>query len=93
MPHHQNCLLGMHDTNYDTPITTSLTNQTHAMDGVRIHCACMANQPSPCASSNAATQKKGEILGKKQVVTAGGLINRDRHGWLKGPINPDGGST
>ena len=40
-----------------------------------MHPACMASQPSPCASSNAATQKKRAVLGKKRVVSAAGLIN------------------
>ena len=40
-----------------------------------MHPACMASQPSPCASSNATTQKTRVILGKKRVVSATGLIN------------------
>ena len=40
-----------------------------------MHPACMASQPSPCASSNAAMQKKRAFLGKKRVVSAAGLIN------------------
>ena len=40
-----------------------------------MHPACMASQPSPCASSNAATQKKRAVLGKKRVVSAACLIN------------------
>ena len=45
------------------------------MAGGHMHPACMASQPSPCASSNAATQKKRAVLGKKRVVSAAGLIN------------------
>ena len=52
-----------------------VTNQTHAVAGRHMHPACMASQPSPCASSNAATQKKRAVLGKKRVVSAAGLIN------------------
>ena len=52
-----------------------VTNQVHAVAGGHMHPTCMASQPSPCASSNAATQKKRAVLGKKRVVSAAGLIN------------------
>ena len=40
-----------------------------------MHPACMASQPSPCASSSAAMKKKRAVLAKKRVVSAAGLIN------------------
>ena len=63
MTAHQNCLVGMHDTSYDTPITISLA--------IQIICASLCEFSSVCLGSG----EKFQTFRLRGAATGVGLVD------------------